>query len=377
MTSSDGFGRQDRPHPGWYPDPQAPPGMSQQRYWDGSAWTPHVAQAAANVRRRPRRVWPALLAGGAGLVVVALVVGVFVGRSGSPTGREASTPEVAASSEAPTTPPSVAPTPTPTPTSELPKPQVMLGKPVSAALARYVRAYKALWKSEGLDVTRPLGSQMRPRSTDLRERFSKLVDVAAVDPGAQDPASNFGALLTAIELEVGVIESLVSELEDCMQVGEAARIACEIEVWEDEGEVTRAAKRVQAAYQLVNLPAVEDSESESVRFDVGVGECFVEGVPFRVVNCNSTHDGEVFAEYEIPNAASSAYPGDEAVADVAWRECKRRFEGYVGVRLRFSELSVSYVYPSPESWAAGERTISCIAALRDSELRESVRGSGR
>ncbi len=33
--------------PGWYPDPEAPPGVPPaQRWWDGAAWTPHFAPVA-------------------------------------------------------------------------------------------------------------------------------------------------------------------------------------------------------------------------------------------------------------------------------------------------------------------------------------------
>lgn len=375
MTSNDGWGSQGIAPAGWYSDPQAPPGVPQQRYWDGASWTAHVAAGAAPTHVRPRRRWPALLAVGAGVVAVALIVGVLVGRSDNPPAgvsdptSTAASPEVSSSS--PPTEPSAAPTP------DLPRPEATVGKPVMAALARYVRAYKGFWKSDGLDPSLPLGSQLEPRSSDLRDRFVRLVDVAESDPGALDPASNFGALLRAMELEVEVIEGLVSDLVDCAGLSYPGSIDCEIAVWDDQRDVTRAAQRVRAATELVNLPDAEDTDSESVSFAVEVGECYVEGEPFRVVDCSTPHDGEVFAIYEMPGIADLPYPGEAAVEVVAQRECKRRFEGYVGVRLRFSELLMFYVYPSPGSWSAGQRTISCLAQLESGKLRESVRGSGR
>jgi hypothetical protein len=375
MTSGDGYSYQARPPAGWYPDPQAPFGTGQQRYWDGLAWTELVIAGGSANQRPARRRWPLLLAAGAGIVMVALVAGVFLGRSGTPTdgasGPTTATPESAAPTAAPSA------TPTPKPTSELPQPQVTLGKPVLAALARYVRSYKAVWKVDEIDIDLPLGSQLEPRSGELRQRFTKLVDVAALDPGAQDPASNFGALLTAIERQVGAVETLVSELSDCKGLTGAVRIECELAIWEDQREISRAAQRVRAAYQLVNLPDMEESESESVRFDIGVGECFVQGTPFRVVSCDKPHDGEVFAEYVIPEPPGAVFPGPKSIAETAGRQCKRQFEGYVGVRLRFSELSIRFVYPTAESWTAGQRTISCVAALETAQLRESVRDSGR
>lgn len=375
MTSNGDVGSQGNTPAGWYPDPQAPPGAPQQRYWDGSSWTSHVAAGAAPTHARPRRRWPALLAVGAGVVAVALIVGVLVGRSDAPPAgvsgstSTASNPE--ASSASPATEPSRAPTP------DLPQPETTVGKPVMAALARYVRAYKGLWETEGIDPSLPLGPQLEPRSSNLRDQFAKLVAVSEADPGALDPASNFGALLRAIELEVEAIEGLVADLLDCTRLSFAASIDCEIAVWEDQRDVSRAARRVQAATELVNLPDSEDLDSESVSFAVEVGECYIEGQPFRVVDCSTPHDGEVFATYEMPDTAGLPYPGEAAVEVVAQRECKRRFEGYVGVRLRFSELLMFYVYPSPESWSAGQRTISCLAQLETGRLRESIRGSGR
>lgn len=373
MTSNGDFGAQGSTPAGWYSDPQAPPGARQQRYWDGSSWTSHVA--VAQDQGRTRRRWPLLLAVGIGLVAGALIIGVLVGRSDNPpTGvgdptSVAPSPEVSSSS--PATEPSTAPTPS------LPQPETTVGKPFMAAIARYVRAYKGVWKSEGLAPSLPLGSQLEPRSSDLRDRFAKLVAVSKTDPGALDPASNFGALLRAMELEVEVIERFVSDLVDCAPLSLAANVECESAVWEDRGDIARAAQRVRAATELVNLPDAENADSESVSFSLEVGECYVEGQPFRVVDCSSPHDGEVFATYEMPETDGLSYPGEAAVQVVAQRECKRRFDGYVGVRLRFSELLMFYVYPSPGSWSAGQRTIWCLVQLGAGKLRESVRGSGR
>lgn len=373
LTSSGDFGSQGSTPAGWYPDPQAPLGGRQQRYWDGSSWTALVAAVPA--QGRPRRRWPALLAVGAGVVGVAVIAGVLIGRSDTaPAGVGDSTSAVA-SPEAPNSSPATEPSAAPTP--DLPQPETTVGKPVMAALAKYVRARKGLWKSEGLDPSLPLGSQLEPRSSDLRDRFAKLVAVSKTDPGAMDPASNFGALLRAMELEVEIVERFVSDLVDCAPLSFAASVDCQTAVLEDKGDIARAAQRVRAASELVNLPYSEDSESESVTFAVEVGECYLEGEPFRVVDCSTPHDGEVFATYEMPDEAGVPYPGEAAVEEVAERECKRRFEGYVGARLRFSELLFFYVYPSSGSWSADQRTISCLAQLETGKLRESVRGSGR
>lgn len=57
--------------PGWYPDPE---GSGRPRYWDGGAWAPVVD--APSPARGNRALWLWL----AGLVVMALVVGLLIGR---------------------------------------------------------------------------------------------------------------------------------------------------------------------------------------------------------------------------------------------------------------------------------------------------------
>ena len=50
------------PEPGWYPDPQAPPGVAPlPRWWDGSRWTEHYGRAApvaAPLVQKPRATTP-------------------------------------------------------------------------------------------------------------------------------------------------------------------------------------------------------------------------------------------------------------------------------------------------------------------------------
>ena len=53
--------------PGWYGDPTQPGFV---RYWDGTAWTPHV-QPAAQLIAPPRRV-------NRGLIALAWIVGVLL-----------------------------------------------------------------------------------------------------------------------------------------------------------------------------------------------------------------------------------------------------------------------------------------------------------
>jgi len=70
-------------------------------------------------------------------------------------------------------------------------------------------------------------------------------------------------------------------------------------------------------------------------FQMRVGDCFnhapaeddefvasVEGVP-----CNTPHDNEVFAEFDVAPAA--VFPGQDAIYEEAWLGCLDRFEEWV------------------------------------------------
>ena len=239
MTSNGDFGAQGGTPAGWYTDPQAPPGARQQRYWDGSSWTSHVA--VAQDQGRTRRRWPVLLAVGIGLVAGALIIGVLVGRSdnppagvGDPTS-VAPSPEVSSSS--PATEPSTAPTPS------LPQPETTVGKPVMAAIARYVRAYKGLWKSEGLAPSLPLGSQLEPRSSDLRDRFAKLVAVRI------RTLQHAGGVLPPSDLEL----QLDAEREAAEEARRAARQAA------DQAAAAAAAAEAQGVAAAEALIAREEA----------------------------------------------------------------------------------------------------------------------
>lgn len=361
--------------PGWYPDPQSPPWSGRQRYWDGSQWTPHTFGGSQTPPKRSGPRWALILGASAGGVLLAVLMVIVLLRAAAP---QDVLPDTGNPGVSPTTgSASASPTPSASATPSLPTPSESIGKPLRAALAKYVRAYKAVWKPEGIDYESNLGPQLQVRAEELRDRYGEVVERSADDVAASDPSSNFGALLKALDLQVTAVEDFARELTACGTATRVAALECEIDVWEDQADINQAQRRVRTAFELVNLPELAADPSERVKFNVAVGECFNVGTPFRVVDCNSPHDGEVFASYVIPMSSSEPYPGEEQVTKIAQRQCKQAFEGYVGVRQRFSELSIAFVYPSPESWSIGERKISCVVQLDQGKLTESVRGRGR
>ena len=59
---------------------------------------------------------------------------------------------------------------------------------------------------------------------------------------------------------------------------------------------------------------------------LGVGRVDVE-----VVDCGGVHTGEVYANYFIPDADTSPWPGEESLSDEASEYCAVEFESYVGL----------------------------------------------
>jgi hypothetical protein len=111
---------------------------------------------------------------------------------------------------------------------------------------------------------------------------------------------------------------------------------------------------------------------------VSVPEEAVTVLAVDVVDCETPHEEEVIARLAHPADRQAAFPGDEALIEHADDACLDEFEGWVGRPYDESALQLGYVWPHSRSWAAGERTIICIAALPGGEqLVGTVRDSGR
>lgn len=119
-------------------------------------------------------------------------------------------------------------------------------------------------------------------------------------------------------------------------------------------------------------------------FDLEVGDCFnteqlssVDEV--AVVDCASPHVYEVFGLAEYDAAPGDAFPGDEDLNRAANDACRPAFEDYVGVAYDESEdWYATFINPSEETWAEGDREILCVLHTRDeTEITGSAEGSAR
>jgi len=125
------------------------------------------------------------------------------------------------------------------------------------------------------------------------------------------------------------------------------------------------------------------SGNQSV-FDLETGDCFNdvageedgEQSTVPVVDCAGPHDNEIYYEYSID--ARGSYPGEDEVIAGADAVCATEFAAFVGVGLADSDLTYFPVYPTEESWAAGDRVVYCALYASDlSKLTGSMWDSRR
>lgn len=120
-------------------------------------------------------------------------------------------------------------------------------------------------------------------------------------------------------------------------------------------------------------------------FTMRVGDCFddtatlasdaagevasLPGVP-----CAQPHDNEVYAVFDVD---VESFPGDEAMADMAFGQCLARFEAFVGIDYEESDLDITALYPSGQSWRLqGDREVVCaVYDINSNKLTGSARDS--
>ena len=105
------------------------------------------------------------------------------------------------------------------------------------------------------------------------------------------------------------------------------------------------------------------------------GEDSVSSLP--VVDCAESHTGEIFS---LPQVPDGDFPGDAALQETAGQLCSGPdFQTYVGKPYDESEVYLSFLVPSTDTWDDGDREIVCIlkADQAGSASTGSLRGANR
>lgn len=99
--------------------------------------------------------------------------------------------------------------------------------------------------------------------------------------------------------------------------------------------------------------------------DVKVGDCLAE-IPdgekvlrVQTIGCDQPHAGEVFAVILIPDGD---YPGNAAV-EAYHEQCSPELAVYSPAAMLDDSVQLYVLYPTAETWATGDRAVTCIATL--------------
>ena len=99
--------------------------------------------------------------------------------------------------------------------------------------------------------------------------------------------------------------------------------------------------------------------------DVEVGSCIADVptaarvVSLPTVDCAEPHGGEVYAVLTMPDGD---YPGAETIDE--WQsKCPDELASYSPEAMLDDSVGVYVLYPTQETWDAGDRAVTCIATL--------------
>ncbi|GCE77220.1 septum formation family protein [Cellulomonas biazotea] len=119
-------------------------------------------------------------------------------------------------------------------------------------------------------------------------------------------------------------------------------------------------------------------------FTVEVGDCLngsavgeegalTESLP--VVPCSEPHDGEVYAETELP---AGEFPGADALQAQGDEFCAAQFETFVGIPYDDSVYYQWSLTPTEEGWAAlDDRVVQCVLDTDGELVTGSLQGAAK
>ena len=107
--------------------------------------------------------------------------------------------------------------------------------------------------------------------------------------------------------------------------------------------------------------------------DLEVGNCYN---TVSKVDCAKTHTYEVVAQTTFGEDVKGL-PNEDSIKSLGEGFCQGEdFTAYVGVEAGKSSYQIEYLSPSADTWAKGDRKISCVVSQGNkSEVKGSAKGS--
>lgn len=200
-----------------------------------------------------------------------------------------------------------------------------------------------------------------------------------------------GAIIGAAAAVIAVVAGAIIAVNGGGDGGPAGDVA----VLGQEVTTSVAPLATVESTQPIAEPATPDTVSESDGVDLAnvdpaaatgavaiteliPGDCFndppLDAAQVALVPCEQPHDNETYFDFLLPEGP---YPALEDVEFLAIDQCLVAFESYTGSVYEASILDFDFYYPSPESWAVGDRIVTCFLYHVDLQpLTGSAAGSG-
>jgi len=131
-------------------------------------------------------------------------------------------------------------------------------------------------------------------------------------------------------------------------------------------------------------PDRESSEGTIKAANLKVGDCISDAnsrtgdvTTFDGVDCDEPHDGEVYTLIRLEGDDDAKPPSEAFINGKGQRGCRARLRRQATAKaFRDPQLGFKFVYPTPASWADGDRDITCVATFkkrRDTRLAQRSR----
>ncbi|MFD9540106.1 septum formation family protein [Streptomyces sp. NPDC060022] len=116
-------------------------------------------------------------------------------------------------------------------------------------------------------------------------------------------------------------------------------------------------------------------------FSLAPGDCYnpnskaeTEEFAIEIVPCEEAHEGQVVGEFTIDD--DGAYPGDDEVAVIADERCPVEAQKFAPDNWALpTGVDVFYYHPTKESWATGDRGVSCAYTKESGKLSGSLKSA--
>jgi hypothetical protein len=116
-------------------------------------------------------------------------------------------------------------------------------------------------------------------------------------------------------------------------------------------------------------------------FTIKVGDCLNDATSTGtvttapIVPCSQPHDSEAYKSVKMTDGA---FPGADAVTAQANEACANAFPTFIGIAYDDSDLSISYYFPTKESWnGRNDRQIMCTVYDDGVKTTGTLKGAKR